>query len=44
MKSSYHGMIPSYHGMIPSFHAAFGLTHRDKSVKVIDSIDKVIRL
>ena len=44
MKSSYHGMIPSYHGMIPSFHAAFGLTHRDKSAKVIDSIDKVIRL
>ena len=30
--------------MIPSFHAVFGLRHRDKSAKVIDYNDQVIRV
>ena len=37
-------MISSFHGMIPSFHAVFGLRHRDKSAKVIDYNDQVIRV
>ena len=37
-------MIPSFHGMIPSFHAVFGLRQRDKSAKVIDYNDQVIRV
>ena len=44
MISSFHGMIPSFHGMISSFHAVFGLRQRDKSVKVIDYNDQVIRV
>ena len=44
MISSFHGMIPSFHGMISSFHAVFGLRHRDKSTKVIDYNDQVIRV
>ena len=30
--------------MISSFHAVFGLRHRDKSAKVIDYNDQVIRV
>ena len=37
-------MIPSFHGMIPSFHAVFGLRQRDKTAKVIDYNDQVIRV
>ena len=37
-------MIPSFHGMIPSYHAVFVLRHRDKSAKVIDYNDQVIRV
>ena len=37
-------MIPSFHGMISSFHAVFVLRHRDKSTKVIDYNDQVIRV
>ena len=37
-------MIPSYHDMISSFHAVFGLRQRDKSAKVIDYNDQVIRV
>ena len=44
MISSFHGMIPSFHGMISSFHAVFVLRHRDKSTKVIDYNDQVIRV
>ena len=44
MISSFHGMIPSFHGMISSFHAVFVLRHRDKSAKVIDYNDQVIRV
>ena len=44
MISSFHGMIPSFHGMIPSFHAVFGLRQRDKTAKVIDYNDQVIRV
>ena len=44
MISSFHGMIPSFHGMISSFHAVFGLRQRDKSVKVTDYNDQVIRV
>ena len=44
MISSFHAMIPSFHGMISSFHAVFGLRQRDKSAKVIDYIDQVIRV
>ena len=44
MISSFHGMIPSFHGMISSFHAVFGLRHRDKTAKVIDYNDQVIRI
>ena len=44
MISSFHGMIPSFHGMIPSFHAVFGLRQRDKSAKVTDYKDQVIRV
>ena len=44
MISSFHGMISSFHGMIPSFHAVFGLRQRDKSAKVIDYNDQVIRV
>ena len=44
MISSFHGMIPSFHGMISSFHAVFGLRQRDKSAKVIDYNDQVIRV
>ena len=40
---SFHGMIPSFHGMISSFHAVFSLRQRDKSAKVIDYNDQVIR-
>ena len=38
-------MVPilSFHGMIPSFHAVFSLRQRDKSAKVIDYNDQVIR-
>ena len=43
MISSFHAIIPSFHAMIPSFHAVFGLRHRDKSTKVIDYNDQVIR-
>ena len=34
----------SFHGMISSFHAVFGLRQRDKSAKVIDYNDQVIRV
>ena len=44
MISSFHGMISSFHGMISSFHAVFVLRHRDKSTKVIDYNDQVIRV
>ena len=44
MISSFHAMIPSFHGMISSFHAVFGLRQRDKSAKVIDYNDQVIRV
>ena len=44
MIPSFHGMIPSFHGMISSFHAVFGLRQRDKSAKVIDYNDQVIRV
>ena len=44
MISSFHAMIPSFHGMISSFHAVFGLRHRDKSAKVTDYKDQVIRV
>ena len=44
MIPSFHGMIPSFHGMISSFHAVFVLRHRDKSAKVIDYNDQVIRV
>ena len=44
MISSFHGMIPSFHGMISSFHAVFGLRHRDKTAKVIDYNDQVLRV
>ena len=44
MISSFHGMISSFHGMISSFHAVFGLRQRDKSTKVIDYNDQVIRV
>ena len=37
-------MISSFHGMISSFHAVFVLRHRDKSTKVIDYNDQVIRV
>ena len=37
-------MIPSFHGMIPSYHAVFVLRQRDKSAKVIDYNDQVIRV
>ena len=37
-------MIPSFHAMISSFHAVFGLRQRDKSAKVIDYNDQVIRV
>ena len=38
-------MVPilSFHGMISSFHAVFSLRQRDKSAKVIDYNDQVIR-
>ncbi|MDD7098295.1 MAG: hypothetical protein PUI13_00340, partial [Paraprevotella sp.] len=42
--SSFHAIIPSFHGMISSFHAVFGLRQRDKSAKVIDYNDQVIRV
>ncbi|MDY4998061.1 MAG: hypothetical protein SPF09_03125, partial [Bacteroidaceae bacterium] len=41
---SFHAIIPSFHGMISSFHAVFGLRQRDKSAKVIDYNDQVIRV
>ena len=44
MISSFHAIIPSFHGMISSFHAVFGLRQRDKSAKVIDYNDQVIRV
>ena len=44
MIPSFHGMISSFHGMIPSFHAVFSLRQRDKSAKVIDYNDQVIRV
>ena len=44
MISSFHAIIPSFHGMISSFHAVFGLRQRDKSTKVIDYNDQVIRV
>ena len=44
MISSFHAMISSFHGMISSFHAVFGLRQRDKSAKVIDYNDQVIRV
>ena len=44
MIPSFHGMISSFHGMISSFHAVFVLRHRDKSTKVIDYNDQVIRV
>ena len=44
MISSFHAIIPSFHGMISSFHAVFVLRHRDKSTKVIDYNDQVIRV
>ena len=34
----------SFHGMIPSFHAVFGLRQRDRTAKVIDYNDQVIRV
>ena len=37
-------MIPSFHAMISSFHAVFGLGQRDKSAKVIDYNNQVIRV
>ena len=37
-------MISSFHAIIPSFHAVFGLRQRDKSAKVIDYNDQVIRV
>ena len=37
-------MIPSFHGMISSFHAVFVLRQRDKSAKVIDYNNQVIRV
>ena len=37
-------MIPSFHGMISSFHAVFVLRQRDKSAKVINYNDQVIRV
>ena len=37
-------MISSFHGMISSFYAVFVLRHRDKSTKVIDYNDQVIRV
>ena len=43
MISSFYGMIPSFHGMISSFHAVFGLRQRDKTAKVTDYNDQVIR-
>ena len=42
--ASFHAMISSFHVMIPSFHAVFGLRQRDKSAKVIDYNDQVIRV
>ena len=44
MISSFHAIIPSFHGMISSFHAVFGLRQWDKSAKVIDYNDQVIRV
>ena len=44
MISSFHAIIPSFHGIISSFHAVFGLRQRDKSAKVIDYNDQVIRV
>ena len=44
MISSFHGMISSFYGMIPSYHAVYGLRQRDKSAKVIDYNDQVIRV
>ncbi|MDY5543506.1 MAG: hypothetical protein SPF79_07425, partial [Bacteroidaceae bacterium] len=44
MISSFHAIIPSFHGTISSFHAVFGLRQRDKSAKVIDYNDQVIRV
>ena len=44
MISSFHAIIPSFHGMISSFHAVFGLRQRDKSAKIIDYNDQVIRV
>ena len=44
MIPSFHAMIPSFHGMISSFHAVFVLRQRDKSAKVIDYNDQVIRV
>ena len=44
MISSFHAIIPSFHGMISSFHAVFGLRQRDKSPKIIDYNDQVIRV
>ena len=37
-------MIPSFHAMISSFHAVFVLRQRDKSAKVIDYNNQVIRV
>ena len=34
----------SFHGMIPSFHAVFVLRQRDKSAKVIDYNNQVLRV
>ena len=36
--------MSSFHSMIPSFHAVFGLRQRDKTAKVIDYNDQVIRV
>ena len=44
MIPSFHAMISSFHAMISSFHAVFGLRQRDKSAKVIDYNDQVIRV
>ena len=44
MIPSFHGMISSFYGMIPSFHDVYGLRQRDKSAKVIDYNDQVIRV
>ena len=44
MIPSFHAMIPSFHGMISSFYAVFGLRQSDKSAKVIDYNNQVIRV